>query len=328
MSGGKTLPYLVLHGGGSRRKSLRLRKHSPKIAHNAAMHLPEIASHSKPQDKPSIGNRNVTSFRNLADTWHPCTGEPNRPHLPTCAYTSNISPSPFLLLFETEHNFHSIRQARTGRVFTHLSCRTAGTHGSSFHLPLVPNGRRAWSSFHLPLVPNGRRTWSSFHSPFVPNGRRTWSSFHSPLVPNGRQARVEFSLTFRAERQAHVVEFSLPSRVEQQAHVVEFSLTSHAERQACTGRVFTYPSCRTAGTHGSSFHSPLPVDSLPIFNPTSWLEDLGDYMIITGLETIDARSQVRMPKLRDKQFPNQEVPPRSETWGTTVCTISDQPLTS
>ncbi|CAL2255047.1 unnamed protein product [Prunus armeniaca] len=92
------------------------------------------------------------------------------------------------------------------------------------------------------------------------------------------------------------------------------------------GRVFTYPSCRTAGTHGSSFHSPLPADSLPIFKPTSWLGDLGDYMIITGLQTTDARSRVRMPELRDKQVPNQEVPPRSETWRTTVwgrlCTIS------
>ncbi|CAL8167667.1 unnamed protein product [Prunus armeniaca] len=29
-----------------------------------------------------------------------------------------------------------------------------------------------------------------------------------------------------------------------------------------------------------------------------------------------------------KQVPNQEVPPQSETWETTVCTISDHPLTS
>ncbi|CAL9011532.1 unnamed protein product [Prunus brigantina] len=177
-----------------------------------------------------------------------------------------------LLLFEKKHNFLGEWQARMGRVFTHLSCRTAGMRGSSFHSPLVRNGRHAG---------------------------------------------------------------------------VDFSLTSRAERQARGGRVFTHLSCRTAGTRGSSSHSPLVPNgrpplthpfctgqppsvcrSLPIFKPTPWLEDLGDYMIITGLQTTDARSRVRMPELKNKQVPNQEVPPRSETWGTTVCTISDHPLTS
>ncbi|CAL8132461.1 unnamed protein product [Prunus armeniaca] len=152
MLGWKTLPYLVLHGGGSRRKSLCLRKPSPEIAHNAAMHLPEIASHklrllSEPQDEPSIGNRNVTSLRSVADTCHPCIGEPNRPHLPTCAYTSNVSTSPFFSFLRQSTPFPAYGrqarvefsltsraewQARTGRVFTHLSCRTAGTHGQVF----------------------------------------------------------------------------------------------------------------------------------------------------------------------------------------------------
>ncbi|CAL2276811.1 unnamed protein product [Prunus armeniaca] len=39
--------------------------------------------------------------------------------------------------------------------------------------------------------------------------------------------------------------------------------------------------------------------SLPIFKPTPWLEDLGDYMITTGLQTTDARSRVKMPELLD-----------------------------
>ncbi|CAL2277605.1 unnamed protein product [Prunus armeniaca] len=101
-------------------------------------------------------------------------------------------------------------------------------HRSSFHLPLVPNGRHARVKFFTHLSCRTAGTYgSSFHLPIVPNGRRAWSSFHSPLVSNGRRARVEFSLTSRAERQARM------------------------------GRVFTYPSCRTAGMHGSSFHSPF-----------------------------------------------------------------------
>ncbi|CAL2256641.1 unnamed protein product [Prunus armeniaca] len=69
-----------------------------------------------------------------------------------------------------------------------------------------------------------------------------WSCFHSPLVPNGRHTWVLFSLTPRAE---------------QQARTGQFSITSRAERQARTSRVFTHLSCRTVGTHGSCFHSPL-----------------------------------------------------------------------
>ncbi|KAH0973977.1 hypothetical protein GBA52_015876 [Prunus armeniaca] len=176
---------------------------SPENAYNAAMHTPEIASHklhllSKPQDEPSIGNRNITSLRSLADTWHPCIGEPNHPHLPTCAYTSNVSPSPRVDGRWAWSSFHSPlvpnsrhaqvessltpraeRQACTGRVFTHLSCRTASACGRVFT--------------HLSC-----RT-ACTHG----------SSFHSPLVPNGRHARVDSSLSPRAEQQVHVVEFSL-----------------------------------------------------------------------------------------------------------------------
>ncbi|CAL2234242.1 unnamed protein product [Prunus armeniaca] len=243
MLGGKTLPYLVLHGGGSRRKSLCLRKHLPKIAYNTAMHSPEIASHklrllSEPQDKPSIGNRNVTSLRSLADTCHPCTGEPNRPHLPTCAYTSNVSTFPFFSFLRQSTPFPAYgrhawvefsltsraeRQARTGRVFTQLSCRTAGTHGRVFtHLSCRMAGTHGLVFTHLSCRTAGTHG----------------SSFHSPLVSNGRHARVEFSLTSHAYR-------------------VKFSLTSRAERQARMGRVFTHLSRRTAGTHGSNFHSHL-----------------------------------------------------------------------
>ncbi|CAL2245638.1 unnamed protein product [Prunus armeniaca] len=53
MLGGKTLPYLVLHGGGSRGKSLCLRKPSPEIA------LPsQTLAENRPQRRNALtGNR-------------------------------------------------------------------------------------------------------------------------------------------------------------------------------------------------------------------------------------------------------------------------------
>ncbi|CAL8994052.1 unnamed protein product, partial [Prunus brigantina] len=121
------------------------------------------------------------------------------------------------------------RQARSGRVFTHLSCQTVGTHRSCLHSPLMSNGRRA---------------------------------------------------------------------------EVEFSLTSRAERQTCIGRVLTHLSCRTPGSLPHPFCAGSITFgsvccSLPTFKTTPWLEDLGDYMITTGLQTTNARSRVRMPELRD-----------------------------
>ncbi|CAL8080286.1 unnamed protein product [Prunus armeniaca] len=120
---------------------------------------------------------------------------------------------------------------------------------------------------------------------------------------------VEFSPTSRAERQTRTVGSSLTSCVERQAGTCRVFTYTSCRTAGAPGLVFTHLLCRTAGTHGSSFHSPLPADSLPIFKPTSWLEDLGDYMIIPGLQTTDARSRVRMPELRDKQVLNQEVLP-------------------
>ncbi|CAL9000689.1 unnamed protein product, partial [Prunus brigantina] len=64
-----------------------------------------------------------------------------------------------------------------------------------------------------------------------------------------------------------------------------------ADRQARIGRVFTHLSCSI--TFGSVCRS------LPIFKPTPFLEDLGDYIITTCLQTTDACSRVRMPELRD-----------------------------
>ncbi|CAL2271187.1 unnamed protein product [Prunus armeniaca] len=277
MLGGNTLPYLVLHGGGSRRKLLCLRTHSP-----------EISSH-----KLRLLSKNLKYLL--------------LPPLPSIYRTSLAS--------ETE----------TSQVFAALLTRGTHAQGSPTALtsPLAPTLR----TFHL--------------LPFFPFLRQS-----PTFTAYGRHARVEFSLTSRAERQARTGRVFHSPLVPNGRHaLVEFSLTSRAEQQAGTSR------CQTAGTHWSSFHSPfvlngrharvktagvrgrvfhspLPTDSLPFFIPTSRLGDLGDYMIIIGLQTTDARSRVRVPELRDKQVPNQEVPPRSKTWGTTVCTIYDRPLTS
>ncbi|KAI5316603.1 hypothetical protein L3X38_036310 [Prunus dulcis] len=96
------------------------------------------------------------------------------------------------------------RQARIGRVFTHLSCRKAGTHGSSFHSPLVPNGRHTWVEFSLT---SRAELQARIGRVFTHLSCRTagthGSSFHSPLMSNGKHALIKFSLTSRAERQAH-----------------------------------------------------------------------------------------------------------------------------
>ncbi|CAL8993101.1 unnamed protein product, partial [Prunus brigantina] len=141
-----------------------------------------------------------------------------------------------------------------------------------------------------------------------------------------RQARSGLVLTTsRAERQARIGRVSTPSRAERQARSGLVLTTSRAERQARIGRVSTPSRAERQACSGLVWFSPPLVPngrraptrsscrSLPIFKPTPWLEDLGDYMITTGLQTTDARSRVRMPELRDKQVPNQEVPPRSET---------------
>ncbi|CAL2245639.1 unnamed protein product [Prunus armeniaca] len=134
------------------------------------------------------------------------------------------------------------RQARTSRVFTHLSCRTADTHGSSFHSPLVPNGRQARVEFSLTSRAERQAgTGRVFTHLSCRTAGTHRSSFGSPLVPNDRHARVEFSLTSRAEWQART------GRV--------FTHLS-CRAAARTGRVFTHLLCRTAGTHGSSFYSP------------------------------------------------------------------------
>ncbi|CAL8153699.1 unnamed protein product [Prunus armeniaca] len=138
-------------------------------------------------DEPSIGNRNVTTLRRLADTCPPCTGEPKRSHLPLAPTLRRFDFS-IPLLFETTtflaNGRHALvllsltpraeRQAHMGLVFTHPSCRTAGTHGSIFN--------------HLSCRTAGTHE----------------SSFHSPLMSNGRHAWVLFSLTSRAKRQARM----------------------------------------------------------------------------------------------------------------------------
>ncbi|CAL2264972.1 unnamed protein product [Prunus armeniaca] len=111
----------------------------------------------------------------------------------------------------------------------------------------------------------------------------------------------------------------------------KFSLTSHAERQTRGGRVFTYLPCRTVAHSGRAFTHPqliLPFPSNLPTSPLAWgLGGLHDHHQ-HDQTTKDACTRVRMPELSDKQVSNQEVPPRSETWRTPVCTISDPPLTS
>ncbi|CAL8168638.1 unnamed protein product [Prunus armeniaca] len=301
MLGGNTLPYLVLHSGGSRRKLLCLRTHSLEIAYTATMHSPKIASH-----KLRLLSKNLKYLL--------------LPPLPSIYRTSLAS--------ETE----------TSQVFAALLTRGTHAQGSPTALtsPLAPTLR----TFHLlPFFPFLRQspTFTAYgrHArvEFSLTSRaerqaRTGRVFHSPLVPNGRHALVEFSLTSRAERQArtsrcqtagtHWSSFHSPLLPNGRHARVKFSLTSRAERLPRTGQVFTHLLCRTAGVRGRVFHSPLPTDSLPFFIPTSRLGDLGDYMIIIGLQTTDAHSRVRVLELRDKQVPNQEVPPRSKTWGTTA----------
>ncbi|CAL9005956.1 unnamed protein product [Prunus brigantina] len=106
------------------------------------------------------------------------------------------SQAPFALK-TSKHNFHSIRQARTGRIFNHLLCRKVGTHGSSFHSLLVPNGRHARVEFSLTsrAERQTRLVEFSLTSRAERQASPGRSSFHLPLVANSRQARVEFSLT-------------------------------------------------------------------------------------------------------------------------------------
>ncbi|CAL2226724.1 unnamed protein product [Prunus armeniaca] len=83
--------------------------------------------------------------------------------------------------------------------------------------------------------------------------------------------------------------------------VAEYSLTSHAERQACSGRAFTHPRLLLP------FPSNLPTS--PLARGLGGLHDHHRH----DQTTKDARTRVRMLELTDKQVPNQEVPPRSET---------------
>ncbi|CAL2238724.1 unnamed protein product [Prunus armeniaca] len=64
------------------------------------------------------------------------------------------------------------------------------------------------------------------------------------------------------------------------------------------------------------------------FPSSPLIGDLGDYMTTIGKTRDDTRVQVRMPKIKDNQVPNQEVPSQLKTWGTPVCTISDPSLAS
>ncbi|CAL9004119.1 unnamed protein product, partial [Prunus brigantina] len=70
------------------------------------------------------------------------------------------------------------------------------------------------------------------------------------------------------------------------------------------------------------------VVTFPILQSSPLIVDLGDYMTTIGKARDDACIQVRMPKIENKQVPNQEVLSQSKIWGTPVCAISDPPLAS
>ncbi|CAL2265909.1 unnamed protein product [Prunus armeniaca] len=62
--------------------------------------------------------------------------------------------------------------------------------------------------------------------------------------------------------------------------------------------------------------STLAVVTFPILQSSPLIGDLGDYMTTIGKARDDARIQAKLPKIENKQVPNQEVPSQSETWGT------------
>ncbi|CAL9017961.1 unnamed protein product, partial [Prunus brigantina] len=192
------------------------------------------------------------------------------------------------------HNFLDQRQARSGLVLTTSRAERPARIGR------VSTPSRAERQARSGLVLTTSRAERPARIGRVSTPSRAERQACSGLVLT----------TSRAERQARIGRVSTPSRAERQARSGLVLTTSRAERQARIGRVWFSPPLVPNGRRAPTRSS---CRSLPIFKPTPWLEDLGDYMITTGLQTTDARSRVRMPELRDKQVPNQEVPPRSET---------------
>ncbi|CAL2229912.1 unnamed protein product [Prunus armeniaca] len=268
---GKTPTYLVSHGGGSCRKSLRLHKHLPEIASAAAIPCRKSPLTSSVYSKklkylllPSLPPFYRTSLALGTETSQLFAALPTRvPHAQgsPSALTFPLAPTLRRFNFSIPLLFEPTTFLANGRhawVLFSLTPRAEWqARTGQFSITLRAEWQACTGRFSItPRAERQARIGLVFNHPLCRTTGTHGSCFQSPLVPNGKHAWVLFSLTPHAERQARTRRFSITRCAERQARTGQFSITHRTERQARTGRFSNHPLCRTAGTHGTIFNHP------------------------------------------------------------------------